>query len=50
MQMTPRQIAAWLAIEARIQRADSAMQLQINAIAASGDNKAIKELFERLRE
>ena len=48
--MTPRQIAAWLCIEGRIQRSDGAMQLQINAVAASGDNKAIKELFERLRE
>ena len=50
MNLTPRQIAAYLEFGERLDRLERANDLAITALAAQGDGKAIEKAIKELGE
>lgn len=48
MNLTPRQIAAWLEFSAKLDRMERADDLAVGAIAAQGDRKAVEKAIKEL--
>jgi hypothetical protein len=48
MNLTPRQIDAYVALNEQIDSAERAVNLMINATAAQGDQKAIDKMVTQL--
>jgi hypothetical protein len=48
MTLTPRQIAAYLTFNSKLENMDRQNDLMISAIGAQGDNKAIDKMLKEL--